>query len=99
MCLHATKPSLLSLDSPNNSETWALKKAQEKSAPSSLGSLIIYAVRQHRAPHTNQRQHRVRAKIVSILMQKATKRRHSIADGYSHLVVGHFKRFGKSTKH
>ena len=38
MCLRATKPSPLSLDSPNNSETWALKKVQEKGAPSNLDS-------------------------------------------------------------
>ena len=61
MCLHATKPSLLSLDSPNNLETWAMKKAQEKGAHSNLGSPNnIRCEAAPRAAH-KQRQPRVRA--------------------------------------
>ena len=59
MCLHATTPSLLSLGSPNNSETWALKTAQEKGAPSYLGSRNN--IRCEAAPRTKQRQPRVHA--------------------------------------
>ena len=40
MCLHATKPSFLSLERPNiyAAEAWALTTAEEKGAPSNLGS-------------------------------------------------------------